>query len=413
MEGELLSAIGPRTMASDARRLRALEDENGKLKRLLADAMLDREADRKTVRGTVFLLSRSEGPAGKKMVTPAAKRNAVLHLRTTLGMSERRSWAVVGGRGRRSDEHALPVEPGRRDDADLRARLRELAGERRRFGYRRLHVLLGRDGLTPNRKKTQRLHREEGLTVRRRRSRRRAVGVRTLAPVLALPNQRWSLDLVHDQLTTGRRFRVLNIARDVTRECLRAVVDTRVSGRRVGGSGASRPCSSKSAVRQRPSSAIDEDQATIRGIVAPRRGTEPTSNAVLAWSGQVGVGWHTIAPRQADARHGFVESFNGRMRDRLLSEALFLTIGQARTVLARPGSTTTTPSNRIPRSAMPPQQPSPPGPTNSGWLPTPPLPPPLPCATTTLGLWSSPDEGQGSGHQYRPPLALPTPLRAR
>ena len=160
------------------------------------------------------------------MVTPAARREAVAHLRTTLGMSERRACAVVG-----ADRTSMRYRSCRADDGDLRARLRELAGERRRFGYRRLHVLLRRDGLIINRKKTQRLYREEGLTVRRRRSRRGAVGARAPAPVPALPNQRWSLDFVHDQLTTGRRFRVLNIARDVTRECLRAVVDTSISGR--------------------------------------------------------------------------------------------------------------------------------------------------------------------------------------
>ena len=78
-----------------------------------------------------------------------------------------------------------------------------------------------------NRKRAQRHYREEGLTVRRRRGRKRAVGARASALVLALPNQRWSLDFVHDQLATGRRFRVLNVVDDVTRECLAAVVDTR------------------------------------------------------------------------------------------------------------------------------------------------------------------------------------------
>lgn len=105
----------------------------------------------------------------------------------------------------------------RADDGDLRSRLRELAQQRRRFGYRRLHILLRRDGITINRKKTQRLYREEGLTVRRRKGRRRATGSRAATPVLALPNHRWSLDFVHDQLVSGRRFRVLNIVDDVTR----------------------------------------------------------------------------------------------------------------------------------------------------------------------------------------------------
>jgi putative transposase len=227
-------------------------------------------------------------------------------------MSERRACNLVG-----ADRTSVRYRSCRADDSGLRARLRELASERRRFGYRRLHVLLRRDGLTINRKKTQRLYREEGLTVRRRKGRRRAVGARAPAPVQALPNQRWSLDFVHDQLTTGRRFRVLNIVDDVTRECLRAVVDTSISGRRVV-----RELSELIAERGAPKALVSDN------------GTELTSNAVLAWSGQVGVDWHYIAPGKP-TQNGFVESFNGRMRDELLNETLFFTIGQARAVLAR------------------------------------------------------------------------------
>ena len=149
-------------------------------------------------------------------------------------------------------------------DKELQARLRELAGQRRRFSYRRLYILLRRDGFTVNRKKMQRLYREEDLTVRRRRGRRRAVGARAPAPVLALPNQRWSLDFVHDQLATGRRFRVLNIIDDVTRECLRAVVDTSMSGRR--------------AVRKLVDLVAEHGRP---GMIVSDNGIELTSNAVL------------------------------------------------------------------------------------------------------------------------------------
>lgn len=134
-------------------------------------------------------------------MTPAAKRQAVAHLQATLGVSERRACRIIG-----ADRKTVRYRSCRPDDADLRERLRALAGERRRFGYRRLHVLLRREGITINRKKTQRLYSEEGLTVRRRKSRRRATGARAALPVLALPNQRWSLDFVHAQLASGRRF---------------------------------------------------------------------------------------------------------------------------------------------------------------------------------------------------------------
>ena len=107
------------------------------------------------------------------MVTPAARREAVAHLRASLGVSERRACSIIG-----ADRKSVRYRSRRDDDADLRDRLRELARERRRFGYRRLHILLRRDGIAINRKKTQRLYTEEGLTVRKRKSRRRAVGAR-------------------------------------------------------------------------------------------------------------------------------------------------------------------------------------------------------------------------------------------
>ena len=245
------------------------------------------------------------------MVTPAARREAVAHLQASLGMSERRACRVVG-----ADRKSMRYRSTRPDDADVRMRLRELAQQRRRFGYRRLHILLRRDGLLINRKKTQRLYTEEGLTVRKRRSRRRAVGARAAPPVVALPNQRWSLDFVHDQMACGRRFRVLNIVDDVTRECLRAVPDTSISGRRVV-----RELADLVAERGKP------------GMIVSDNGTELTSNAVLAWCGEAGITWHYIAPGRP-MQNGYVESFNGRMRDELLNETLFLSLDHARAEIA-------------------------------------------------------------------------------
>ena len=204
----------------------------------------------------------------------------------------------------------------RPDDADLRSKLRDLAHQRRRFGYRRLHILLRRDGILINRKKTQRLYREEGLTVRRRRGRKRAVGTRAPAPILALPNQRWSLDFVHDQMATGRRFRVLNIVDDVTRECLAAIPDTSISGRRV-----IRELTELIAKRGKPRTIVSDN------------GTELTSNAVLEWCGEAKVEWHYTAPGKP-TQNAFVESFNGRMRDELLNETLFKSIAHAREKIA-------------------------------------------------------------------------------
>ncbi|MAL75014.1 MAG: IS3 family transposase [Rhodospirillaceae bacterium] len=282
---------------SEARRLKELESENAKLKRLLADAMLDQAALKDLL--------------GKKVLTPAAKREAVAHLQACHGMSERRACRVID-----ADRKSVRYRSTRDDDSELREKLRELANQRRRFGYRRLHILLRREGVMINRKKVQRLYREEGLAVRRRRSRRRAVGTRAPAPVLALPNQRWSLDFVHDQMASGRRFRVLNVVDDVTRECLAAVPDTSISGRRVV-----RELTELIARRGKP------------GMIVSDNGTELTSNAVLAWCGQIGVEWHYIAPGRP-MQNGYVESFNGRMRDELLNETLFLSLAHARVEIA-------------------------------------------------------------------------------
>ncbi|GAB4073139.1 hypothetical protein GCM10028812_52880 [Ancylobacter sonchi] len=115
----------------------------------------------------------------------------------------------------------------------IRERLKILAGQRRRFGYRRLHILLRREGIALNHKKLFRLYREERLTVRRRGGRKRALGTRAPMTLPQGPNHRWSLDFVADPLVDGRRFRVLVIVDDFTRECLALVVDTSLSGQRV------------------------------------------------------------------------------------------------------------------------------------------------------------------------------------
>lgn len=139
-------------------------------------------------------------------------------------MSERRACMVVG-----ADRSMVRYRSLRGDDAAIRVRLRELAAERRRFGYRRLHVLLGREGVVVNHKKLRRLYREERLQMRRRGGRKRALGTRRPMALPQGPNQRWSLDFVSDALACGRRFRILAVVDDFTRECLALVADTSLS----------------------------------------------------------------------------------------------------------------------------------------------------------------------------------------
>jgi putative transposase len=182
-------------------------------------------------------------------------------------MSERHACRVID-----VDRKSVRYRSAREEDATLRERLRELANQRRRCGYRRLHILLRREGIVINRKKTQRVYRDKGWAVRRQRGCKRAVGARASAPVLALPNQRWSLDFVHDQMASGSRLRVLNVVDDVTCKCLAAVPDTSISGRRVV-----RELTRLIAQRGKPVMSVSDNV------------TELTSNAVLAWCGEMGV----------------------------------------------------------------------------------------------------------------------------
>ena len=147
---------------------------------------------------------------------------------TEKGYSQRRACRLVG-----IDPRVHRYRSVRPDDAGLRRRLRELSSERRRFGYRRLHILLERDGWDVNWKKLYRIYREERLTVRKRGGRKRALGTRAPMAIPQEPNQCWSLDFVADSLDWDRRFRVLCIIDDFSRECLGAVVDTSISGHRV------------------------------------------------------------------------------------------------------------------------------------------------------------------------------------
>ncbi len=227
------------------------------------------------------------------------------------GTSQRRACKLVG-----IEPKTCRYVSRRPDDAAVRTRLRALASERRRFGYRRLHILLARDGVTLNHKRLFRLYREERLGVRKRGGRKRALGTRS---PMALPdgaNQRWSLDFVSDALSSGRRFRVLAVVDDFTRECLGLVADPSLSGLRVG----------------RELDQIIERRGCRPATVVSDNGTELTSHAILRWQEERTVLWHTIAPGKPQ-QNGFVESFNGRFRDECLNEHLFSTLAAARQII--------------------------------------------------------------------------------
>ena len=244
------------------------------------------------------------------MVTPAARREAASHLHRTFEVSQRRACKAIG-----ADRGSVRYRSRRPDDRTIRERLRELAASRRRFGYRRLHILLRREGIRMNHKKLRRLYAEERLQVRRRAGRKRALGARAPLAVPQGANQRWSLDFVHDTTTDGRRFRILAVVDDFTRECLCLAADTSLPGVRVA-----RELDAIVAVRGRPASIVSDN------------GPELTGMAMLRWSQELRVEWHYIDPGKPQ-QNAFVESFNGRLRDEFLNETLFTSLTQARVEL--------------------------------------------------------------------------------
>ena len=167
-----------------------------------------------------------------------------------------------------------------------------------------------------NHKKLRRLYREERLQVRRRGGRKRALGTRAPMTLPQGPNQRWSLDFVSDAFADGRRFRILAIVDDFTRECLALVPDTSLPGLRVV-----RELDVLIASRGRPAMCVSEN------------GTELTGMAILRWSQETRVEWHYIAPGKPH-QNAFIESFNGRLRDELLDETLFASLTHVREALA-------------------------------------------------------------------------------
>lgn len=237
-------------------------------------------------------------------MTVTARRGAVTQLLEHAGVSERRALGLVGMH--RSVWHY----DRRRDDGALRERLRTLAGIRPRWGYRRLHILLTREGVRANWKRVYRVYREEGLTVRRRRRKRIAVP-RQPMPIPHLPNERWSMDFVHDALHNGRRIRMLNVVDDCTRECLAIETDTSLPGTRV--------------------IAVLERLADLRGLpraIVADNGPEFAGRALDQWAHERGLKIDYIRPGKP-VDNAFVESFNGRFRDECLNESWFRSLQEA------------------------------------------------------------------------------------
>ena len=206
-------------------------------------------------------------------------------------------------------------EPRRGDDDALRQRMRELAGERKRFGSPRLHIMLKREGLVVNHKRTERLYKEEGLALRRKRKRKGAAGARVITPPPTRPNQRWSMDFVSESTVRGRRFRALTIVDDYSRECPAIEVDTSLGGARVAG--------------------VLERLAETRGlpqVITVDNGPEFAGRALDEWAYRRGVRLSFICPGKP-VENAFVESFNGRLLDECLNTNWFMSVRHAREII--------------------------------------------------------------------------------
>lgn len=243
------------------------------------------------------------------MVTPELGRTAVTQAMETAGITERRACRFTGFA--RASQRYVTRRPLR---TELRERLHTLAILRPRWGYRRLHILLRREGYEINHKLTRRLYREEGLAVRRRK-RKRVAMARVMKPGVSGQNERWSMDFVRDTLADGRVFRAFTLVDDFTRECPVIEVDTSLTGERV--------------------SRVLDQLALIRGLpecIVCDNGPEFASQVLDQWAYERGVTLHFIE-RGKPVQNAYAESFNGRFRDECLNESWFTSLADARVTI--------------------------------------------------------------------------------
>ena len=241
------------------------------------------------------------------MVRPAARRELAGRLQREHRFSQRGACRLA-----RISRSSARYAPRGRDDGALRKRLRELAAQYPRYGHPLLHDLLRAEGLAVNRKRSYRIYREEELGMRRKkRGKLRRERLRLAVPEAA--GQRWSMDFVSDQLADGRRFRVLNVIDDFTRECVLQVVDTGISGVRVA--------------RE-----LSQCGLAMPAEIVCDNGPEFTSKALFGWARDNAVALCFIQPGKP-TQNAFVESFNGKFREACLSQHWFRDLEEARTLI--------------------------------------------------------------------------------
>lgn len=240
------------------------------------------------------------------MVTPSVRRIAVTEARRAAHLSERRACRFTGFPI--TTQRYRSIRP---PEEALRERLTELAEKRPRWGYRRLYILLKREGCERNRKLVQRLYREEGLSVRKRRRRKMVAAMRSPMTLPINPNERWSIDFVRDTLADGRVFRGFTVVDDFTRECPAIEVDHSLPGERV----------------TRTLDRLSKERGLPKTIVCDN-GPEFQGQALDFWAHRHGVAISFIQPGKP-VQNAFIESFNGKLRDECLNETYFTSLSDA------------------------------------------------------------------------------------
>jgi putative transposase len=245
------------------------------------------------------------------MVSPAIRRAVVGHVMEAHKISQRRACDAIG-----VQRSSIRYESHREEPTELLEEMRELAKQRPRFGYRRIHGLLVKKGHRVNRKRVYRLYKREGLAVRSKRRRRFAASPRTDVPTATKPNVCWSMDFVSDHLASGRRFRILTVVDQFSRRCPGVLIDTSIPGGRVA-------------------RFLDELAARVGcypTMITVDNGPEFISNALDQWATEHGVTLRFSRPGKP-VDNAFVESFNGRLRDECLNANWFYSLGEAKSLI--------------------------------------------------------------------------------
>jgi len=235
---------------------------------------------------------------------------AIHHASGGLGLSIRKACMLVG-----LSRSAYSYQRVPDTDLELRETIRQVARKRKRFGSPRIYLALRREGIKVNHKRVERIYREDGLSLRKRKRRKTAAIERVPLPAARSPNEKWSMDFVTDSVVTGRRFRILTIVDDYSRECPALEVDTSLSGQRV--------------------IAVLDRLAEARGlpqVITLDNGPEFAGKALDEWAYRKGVKLNFIRPGKP-VENAFVESFNGRLRDECLNENWFLSVREARDII--------------------------------------------------------------------------------